>query len=179
MARNTGKRPHELTLELFAKQATVTPSEIDAYVNVGAYSSKHIWFLRKQGYDISVTRNGRNVVSYTYNGQGTATPAEPKPAKAPKAAKTPKAPKAPKVVAPAAETPSASMLTSAEIAEIQEDRKNIMREVAARMAAKRKSDDALMDEMSTGNGEIAASYNVDRDFDSVEGMDLTKMINAD
>jgi hypothetical protein len=72
MARNTGKRPHEITLELFEKNPTLTPTEIDAAVGVGNYSSKHIWFLRKLGYDITVNKSGRNVLSYVYHGPGSA-----------------------------------------------------------------------------------------------------------
>lgn len=79
MSRNTGKRPHELALELFAKKPTVSPSELEAHVGNGPYASKHIWFLRKLGHDILINKDGRTVVSYTYNGAGTATS---KPAKA-------------------------------------------------------------------------------------------------
>lgn len=81
MSRNSGKRPHELTLELFAKGAVQTPSEIDAFVGNGPYASKHIWFLRKLGHDITINKNGRTVVSYVYNGVGTATAVASKPAK--------------------------------------------------------------------------------------------------
>lgn len=87
MSRNTGKRPHELALELFAKQATVSPTELEKHVGNGPYSSKHVWFLRKLGHDITVNKEGKTVVSYTYNGIGTASAAVAKPAKAKKAAK--------------------------------------------------------------------------------------------
>ena len=202
MARNTGKRPHELTLELFAQKATLTPTEIDDYVKNGAYSSKHIWFLRKMGYDISVARDGRTVVSYTFNGIGTATPAAPKPAKvaavkAPKApkpevsptdetvaesadpapvkpvkvakVKAPKSPKAPKVV----KTPE-------EIREIKEANLETIREVAARLAAfkPRRDRDEVESELGT-TGEVATSFSIDGDFDSVEGLNMRDLINVD
>lgn len=85
MSRNTGKRPHELALELFAKQPTVSPTELEKHVGNGPYSSKHVWFLRKLGHDITVNKEGKTVVSYTYNGIGTASAATAKPAKAAKA----------------------------------------------------------------------------------------------
>lgn len=73
MSRNTGKRPHELALELFAKQPTVSPTDLEKHVGNGPYASKHVWFLRKLGHDIAINKEGRTVVSYTYNGIGTAT----------------------------------------------------------------------------------------------------------
>lgn len=87
MSRNTGKRPHELALELFAKQPTVSPTELEKHVGNGPYSSKHVWFLRKLGHDITVNKEGKTVVSYTYNGIGTASAAVAKPAKAKKVSK--------------------------------------------------------------------------------------------
>lgn len=87
MARNTGKRPHELALEILKPGVTLTPTEIEKHVGNGPYASKHIWFLRKLGHDITVNKEGRTVLSYTYNGMGTAQPAAPKKAKPAKAAK--------------------------------------------------------------------------------------------
>lgn len=80
MARNTGKRPHELALEVLKPGVTMTPSELEAHVGNGPYASKHIWFLRKLGHDITVNKDGRTVLSYTYNGAGTAKQAAPKAA---------------------------------------------------------------------------------------------------
>lgn len=87
MSRNAGKRPHELALEMFAKQATITPTELEKHVGNGPYASKHIWFLRKQGHDITVNKDGRTVVSYTYNGDVTAPVPVAKAAKPAKVAK--------------------------------------------------------------------------------------------
>lgn len=91
MSRNSGKRPHELALELFAKKATISPSELEAHVGNGPYASKHIWFLRKLGHDILINKDGRTVVSYTYNGSGSAAAVAAKPAKVAKPAKAKKA----------------------------------------------------------------------------------------
>ena len=82
MARKsaTGKRPHELTLELFNKSFSLTPTEIEDFVGTGPYAAKHVWFLRKLGHDIAVNKNGRTVVSYTYiSGPDTSVQAAAKP----------------------------------------------------------------------------------------------------
>lgn len=100
MSRNSGKRPHELALELFAKKATVSPSELEKHVGNGPYASKHIWFLRKLGHDIAINKDGRTVVSYTYNGSGSAAAVAAKPAKVAKPAKAKKAAKSFAAAAP-------------------------------------------------------------------------------
>jgi hypothetical protein len=119
----TRKRPHELTLEVLNEVGkTATPLEIDTHVNLrskdgslGEYSGKHVWFLRKMGFDIIATKDGRTVLSYTLQGEPenaaevrAGRPAKAPKVKAPKAPKvvkekTAKAPKAPKVKAPKAQ----------------------------------------------------------------------------
>jgi len=64
MARHSTKRPRELALEVLKLNKAVTPSEIDKHVG-GEYSSKYICQLRKRGFEFEVTKDGRNVVSYT------------------------------------------------------------------------------------------------------------------
>jgi hypothetical protein len=74
MSRNTGKRPHELALEILKPGVVVSPTELEKYVGNGPYAGKHIWFLRKLGHDISIQKNGRTVVSYIYNSGPVAPP---------------------------------------------------------------------------------------------------------
>ena len=64
MTRHSTKRPRELALEVLKLNKAVTPSEIDKHVG-GEYSSKYICQLRKRGFEFEVTKDGRNVVSYT------------------------------------------------------------------------------------------------------------------
>lgn len=156
MARHSGKRPHELTLDLFATKATVTPSEIEKFVGTGPYAAKHVWFLRKLGHDISVSKQGRTVMSYTYNGVGTASPVVPKAVKAAKPAKTPKA-AAPK-------TASKSVMTKDEI-----------KKATAALMAKRKPKDEV-EETFGSSGAIASSYSVDPDWDSAENLDVRSLV---
>lgn len=189
MARNTGKRPHELTLDLFAQNATQTPSEIDAYVKNGPYASKHIWFLRKLGHDITVNKDGRTVLSYTYNGPGTSTPTAPKAAKAPKrqvadpvAAKQnklrPAAVKAKPIKSTVGEDrrriKAAAIKTDEEIKAANLEK---MRAVSAKLAKRKskKTVDVVENELGT-SGEIATSYNIDPAWDSTEGLDIRRLV---
>lgn len=158
MARNSGKRPHELALEVLKPGVTITPTELEKHVGNGPYASKHIWFLRKLGHDITVNKDGRTVVSYTYNGVGSAQPvavaakpAKVKPEKPAKAAK-PKKAKAAKV-------------------EDDEDDVPVM-DRAAKARAK------PVDEVEEvfGTSGAVASHSVDPDWDSVEGIDVKSLI---
>jgi outer membrane biosynthesis protein TonB len=197
MARNTGKRPHEMTLDLFAKNATQTPSEIDAYVGNGPYASKHIWFLRKLGYDITVNKDGRSVINYIYNGPGTAVVVtsttievaqKPQKTKAPKpaaektvkkaAAAKPKKPKAPEAEVPASDkNEEAPDGEPSRLAEIKAANLAMMQKVSARLA-KRKTKKIIeigSDEAEVvfgSSGEIATSFAVDNGWDSMDGINV-------
>ena len=95
-----------LALQLFELGKAVTPKEINDHVGRGDYAAKYISFLRgRHGFEFSVQKDGRSVVSYTLiaepknaaevRAKATAAPA----AKAPKAkaAAKPKAAKPVKV----------------------------------------------------------------------------------
>jgi hypothetical protein len=103
------KRPEYVALEIMEVGKAVTPSEIDKHVGTGAYASKYMSFLKRDGYTIQVNKDGRSVVSYTLvakpavepahaSGRAT-TPKVEKVAKAKKAKE--KAVKAPKKEKPA------------------------------------------------------------------------------
>lgn len=152
MARNTGKRPHELALEVLVPGVTVTPTELEKHVGNGPYAAKHVWFLRKLGHDITVNKNGRTVVSYTYNGVGTAQSAPAKPVKAkPEKVKAAKPSKPAKVV------------------DIESDEDDVP--VMDRIVSRKPIDEA--EDVFGSSGALAA---VDSDWDSVEGLDLKKLI---
>ena len=155
MARHSGKRPHELALDLFATKSTVTPTELEKFVGNGPYASKHVWFLRKLGHDISISKQGRTVISYTYNGVGTAKPDAPKPVKV-------KVAKAPKAAKPAKSTKSA--MSSEQI-----------KKATAAIMAKRKPKDEV--EATFGSsGAVATSYSVDADWDSADNLDIRSLV---
>lgn len=180
MARNIGKRPHELTLELFAQNATQTPSEIDAFVQNGPYSSKHIWFLRKLGHDISVNKQGRTVLSYTYNGPGTSTAVAPKPAKVakPKAAKPAKAPKRQVADPVAAKQNKLKPATDEQVKAANLAKMKAVSAKLAKLEGPKKSKrvvDVVEQELGS-TGEVATSFAVDNGWDSIDGLDLRKII---
>lgn len=154
MARNTSKRPHELALEILKPGVTVTPDELEKHVGNGPYAAKHVWFLRKLGHDITVNKNGRTVVSYTYNGVNTAQPVPEKPAPAPAKAKPAKA----KVAKPS---------KPAKVVEVEDED-----DVPVMDRGSRKPVDDVEDTFGS-TGALAA---VDADWDSVEGLDLKKLI---
>ena len=52
-------------LQVIKMGVPVTPSEINAHVGDGNYASKHVWYLRKLGFDITIQKSGRSVASYT------------------------------------------------------------------------------------------------------------------
>jgi hypothetical protein len=56
-----------LALQLFdAVGKSVTPDEINNHVGRGDYAAKYMSFLRgRHGFEFSVTKNGRSVISYT------------------------------------------------------------------------------------------------------------------
>lgn len=71
------KRPHETALALLKSRITVTPAEINNEVG-DEFATRHVWNLRKLGYDIDVEKDGRVITEYTYIGVGTAQEYEDK-----------------------------------------------------------------------------------------------------
>lgn len=179
-------------IHLIALNKSVTPSDISDLVRPAGstkdYSAKYITFLRLLGFDFTVQKQGRKIVSYVcivepanvadiraIGPKATKAKAAKAP-KAPKAAKAPKvaAPKAPKVAAPAPAKKSVADIKAANLAKLKS--------VAAAMKPKAKSKskkvrefDDVTEQFGT-SGEVGTSFNVDRDWDSVEGLDLSKLL---
>ncbi len=100
---NTNVNVYNAAMTLFASGETVTPSQLVATLGpvsmAQAPASKHVWALKKLGFDIQANKDGREVVSYTM----LAAPASPPVAKAVKSSGAPaKAPAAAKPTKPAA-----------------------------------------------------------------------------
>ena len=180
VAASNGIRPEIRALEVFPLGATVTPDVINKHVGTGDYAAKYVSFLNTRfGFKIVANKDGRRVVSYTM----IAEPANaadlraqtPKAAKAPKAA-APKVAKAPKVVAPkAAKAPAKSAKS---VADIKAANLAKLKEVAANRtkAAKRVREFDDVTETFGTSGEVGTSFNVDRDWDSIDGLDLSKLL---
>ena len=180
VAASNGVRPEIRALAVLQLGKTVTPQEINDHVGTGDYAAKYVSFLNtRYGFKITANKDGRKVVSYTM----IAEPANaadlraqtPKAAKAPKAA-APKVAKAPKVVAPkAAKAPAKSAKS---VADIKAANLAKLKEVAANRtkAAKRVREFDDVTEQFGTSGEVGTSFNVDRDWDSIDGLDLSKLL---
>ena len=185
VAASNGIRPEIRALAVLKLGKTVTPAEINDHVGTGDYAAKYVSFLNtRYGFTITANKDGRKVVSYTMI-------AEPSNAADLRAA-TPKV----KIAKPAAKAPKAKSvakvlkLTMAEAKEIRDEvkaekaaeikAKNLatLKAVAAKAKA-RKSKIREFDDVTETfgtSGEVGTSFNVDRDRDSVEGLDLSKLL---
>lgn len=166
--------PQFLVLDLFKKKPELTPEEIDQRVGRGPYASKYVCFLKALGHNIDTVKDGRKVLRYVYGGSRLLPLGLPTPSvhKRPKKAtnKKPRKPKAPKA--------------PVELTEEQIRAKNLalMRKILLKnkpkKVAKPRRDmygDIVEQEFGT-SGEIAKSYNIDKDWDSVEGLDIQELI---
>lgn len=166
-----------LALQLFDKIGkAVTPSEINAHVGRGDYAAKYISFLRgRHGFEFSVQKDGRTVVSYTliYEPDNAADvramAAGSGSVKAAKAAK----PKAAKAAKPKASKPvKARQSKQTATAPVKKAARNVLKERADKEA------DALLAEIGMKNaGEYAGgTYSIDPDWDSMDGIDVANFL---
>jgi hypothetical protein len=194
VSASNGIRPEIRALAVLVMGKTVTPQEINDHVGTGDYAAKYVSFLNtRYGFTITANKDGRKVVSYTMIAEpanaAELRSAQPKAPKA-KAAKVAKAPKA--------KVAKALGLTMAEANEIREEvaseraletkAKNLetlrkvakdmgMKKVAAKkkVAKKVRDFDDVTEQFGT-NGEVATSFSIDKDWDSIDGVDLSKII---
>lgn len=173
-------------IHLIALNKSVTPSDISDLVRPAGstkdYSAKYITFLRLLGFDFTVQKNGRKIVSYVCitepSNVADIRAIGPKATKA-KAAKAPKivAPKAAKIVKPVASAPTKKSV--ADKAAIKAKNLATLKAVAAKKKSAPKKKvrefDDVTEQFGT-SGEVGTSFNVDRDWDSVDGLDLSKLL---
>lgn len=193
---SNGIRPEIRALAVLQLGKTVTPQDINDHVGTGDYAAKYVSFLNtRYGFTITANKDGRRVVSYTVIAEpanaadlraqtpkvpktlmAKATPKAAKAKVAAAAAKAKVAAKAPKVAAPkAAKAPAKSAKS---VADIKAANLAKLKEVAANRtkAAKRVREFDDVTETFGTSGEVGTSFNVDRDWDSVEGLDLSKLL---
>ena len=155
-----------LTLAVMPVGKAVTPAEIEASVNNGPYAAKYISFLRRLGFEISVQKDGRNVVSYTIV-------SEPEDAASHRALKPPKAKSSP---APKVKTAKAVKVVAAS----KPKKAKVVKQKAA--AAKPKREKSIMDanydevEKTFGSSGAIGNYSVDPDWDSMDGIDVENFL---
>ena len=178
VAASNGIRPEIRALAVFPLGATVTPDVINAHVGTGDYAAKYVSFLNtRYGFKITANKDGRKVVSYTMI-------AEPDNAADLRAA-TPKAPKAKAVKAPKIAAPKTVAKVKAPAKAVVDKEaikaKNLatLKAVAAKKKAAPKSKVREFDDVTETfgtSGEVGTSFNVDRDWDSIDGLDLSKLL---
>ena len=155
---SNGIRPEIRALAVLQLGKTVTPGEINDHVGTGEYAAKYVSFLNtRYGFTITANKDGRKVVSYTM----IAEPANAADLRAmqPKAAK-----------APAKSAKSVADIKAANLAKLKEVAANRTK------AAKRVREFDDVTEQFGTSGEVGTSFNVDRDWDSIDGLDLSKLL---
>jgi len=162
-----------LALQLFEIGKAVTPKEINDHVGRGDYAAKYISFLRnRHGFEFSVQKDGREVVSYTLIVEPKdATDVRAKATAAPAAAKTVKVKAAPKAKAAKPVKVRQSKQTASAPA-AKKAARNVLKERADAEA------DRLLAEIGMKNaGEYAGgTYSVDPDWDSMDGIDVANFL---
>lgn len=203
VAASNGVRPEIRALAVLQLGKTVTPAQINDHVGTGDYAAKYVSFLNtRYGFKITPNKDGRKVVSYTVISEpDNAADLRATQPKAPKT-KAVKAPKVAKIANPTAtaiangkSVAKVLKLTMAEAKEIRDEvaaekaaeikAKNLetMKKVAAKFKTKKapkkakkvREFDDVTEQFGT-SGEVGTSFNVDRDWDSVEGLDLSKLL---
>lgn len=196
VAASNGIRPEIRALAVLKLGVTVTPKQINDHVGTGDYAAKYVSFLNtRYGFNITSNKDGRKVVSYTVVAEPanasdlrSATPKVPKVTKAAtaktKTEKTATVKSAPKTskVAPKSKSVATPKVKSDE--EIKAKNLETMKKVAAKLKSKttpkaskkkvREFDDVT--EAFGTSGEVGTSFSLDHDWDSIEGLDLSKLL---
>jgi len=171
VAASNGVRPEIRALAVIKLNKPVTPAEINDCVGTGDYAAKYISFLNtRYGFTITAQKDGRRVVSYTC----IAEPAnaadlrgqKPKSAKVKPLAKAIQKQISKQVDAVVARNKAPSVKTG-----------NVAAKVAAAKApvAKPRKVDAVAKELGS-TGEIAKSFTIDNDWDSMDNVDVKNFL---
>lgn len=183
VAASNGIKPYIRSLAVIKLNKPVTPSEINDCVGTGDYASKYISKLRKDGFEFTIQRDGRNIVSYTLVSEPDCAVAyramKPKQKGAKKQVADPVAAKQNKL-RPAvskskkpAKTAKAAKTAEQIKAENLEKLKAVSKKLAKRKT--KKVIDVVESELGS-SGEIATSYNIDPSWDSTDGLDIKKLV---
>jgi hypothetical protein len=177
VAASNGVRPEIRALAVFPLGATVTPDVINAHVGTGDYAAKYVSFLNtRYGFTIQANKDGRKVVSYTMIAEPANAAdlrgATPKSKIAKPAAKA-------KIAAPKAVAKVKAPAKVVDKAAIKAKNLETLKAVAAKRKAAPKKKVREFDDVTETfgtSGEVGTSFNVDRDWDSIDGLDLSKLL---
>jgi len=178
VSASNGIRPEIRALAVLQMGKTVTPAEINAHVGTGDYAAKYVSFLNtRYGFTITANKDGRKVVSYTMIAE-PANAADLRAATPKTKIAKPKAVKVAKVtkVANPTATAIANMPKKSDddikaknletIKKVAEGMKKVAAKKAKSNKKTREFDDVT--EQFGSNGEVATSYSVDKDWDSID-----------
>jgi hypothetical protein len=178
VSASNGIRPEIRALAVLQMGKTVTPAEINDHVGTGDYAAKYVSFLNtRYGFTITANKDGRKVVSYTMIAE-PANAADLRAATPKTKIAKPKAVKVAKVtkVANPTATAIANMPKKSDddikaknletIKKVAEGMKKVAAKKAKSNKKTREFDDVT--EQFGSNGEVATSYSVDKDWDSID-----------
>ena len=179
---SNGIRPEIRALAVLQLGKTVTPKEINDHVGTGEYAAKYVSFLNtRYGFNITANKDGRRVVSYTVIAEPDnaaelrgATPKAPK-AKAAKVAKAPKVSKALGLTKSQAKQVR-DEVAAEKAADIKAKNLATLKKVAAGRKNKKVREFDDVTETFGSSGEVGTSFSVERDWDSIDGVDLQKLV---
>lgn len=165
-------------LQVIKLNTPVTPSEINSHVGDGDYASKHVWYLRKLGFEFTIQKDKRKVVSYTLisepaNAESIRNTVHGAARRAAKSA----APKTPKVA-----KQKIAKKTAAPVAKKVAAKKSVSDIKAANLAklkavgAKFKAAKPLSDADILNDAPKATTFSIDDGWDSIDGLDLAKIL---
>jgi len=173
-------------LQIMPMGVPVTPTQINDHIGKGNYASKHVLYLKILGYDFDTNKDGRSVVSYTLtkvpdnhqvlinnaSGKGTKT-------KAPKVAKA----KTVTVIVPSNLDTAITGAKVQVVPKVKAPKKVAAKKsVAAIKAANLAKLKAVGQRFKAEQVQVlteapaSTSFSIDNDWDSVEGLDLSKLI---
>lgn len=160
-AASNGIKPYIRALAVIQPGVPVSPQAINDHVGTGDYAAKYISFLRtRHGFEFTTQKDGRTIVSYTLI-------SEPKDAAALRA------------LQPKAKNTAAKVVATT-VAKVKAPKKSAAKSTERKVAAKRSTPkvrdfDDVTETFGT-SGEIASSFSVDGDWDSIDGLDLSKLL---
>ena len=165
-------------LQVIKLNVPVTPSAINSHVGDGDYASKHVWYLRKLGFEFTIQKDKRKVVTYTLISEpanaeqirNTVHGAARKAAKSAAAPKTPKVAKqkvAKKTAAPALKKVAAKK----SVADIKAANLAKLKAVGAKFKSEKITDADILNDAPK-----ATTFSIDDGWDSIDGLDLAKIL---
>jgi hypothetical protein len=198
VAASNGIKPYIRALAVIKLNQPVSPSDINACVGTGDYAAKYISKLRKDGFEFTSAKDGREIVSYTLVAEPSnaayfrgmqpkvkgakkavvAKPARPAKTKKPKVVVTKALQKS--VAAKIAKSVATKIAKSdadikaANLAKM----KAVTAKVTKKAAASKRKIDKLVDEVENAfgsTGDITGSA-VDAGWDSMDGIDVKNFL---